>query len=298
MQTLEDQCTWLTGTGTLGPAQVLEVDPEEDRARVRLAGSDDDLGVWARVAMAGQAELRTGDTALVIGEHAGDLYVIGLLNQRPAPASPADRLALSGGVYAQTAGPPGRQTMQVLSSQNELLFEYDEANQKARVNVPSGDLEFVAQNGNIAFRSACEIAIDGQAVRIMSPAGVRLGITDALGKICSALTLHPRGMKLSGSEFAVQAESADFAVDRAVYAGSHLLARIGCAKLIADKLETVAESVMESARNVYRTVAQLSQLKAGRVRTLVTSTFFFRARKAFLHAEEDYKIKAEKIHLG
>ena len=60
----------------------------------------------------------------------------------------------------------------------------------------------------------------------------------------------------------------------------------------------MAESMIEKARNVYRTVEQLSQLKAGRVRTLVASTFFFRTRKAFIHSEEDYKIKAEKIHLG
>jgi len=298
MQTLEAPCTWLTGTGTTGPAQVLEVDPVEDRARLRLAGSDDDLGVWARIAIAGGHRLSTGDTALVIGGPPGDLYVIGLLNRPPAPASPVDRLALSGGAYAQAAGPPGQQIMHVFSGQNELLFEYDEENRRARVVMPAGNLEFVAPNGNIAFRSGREIAIHGQAVRITSPACVRLGITNAIGKICSALALHPRGMKLSGSEIGIQAEQGDFAVDRTVYAGSSLLARIGCAKLIADKLETVAESVMENARNVYRTVAQLCQLKAGRVRTLVSTTLFFRARKALLHSEEDCKIKAEKIHLG
>jgi hypothetical protein len=186
----------------------------------------------------------------------------------------------------------------VFYRQNELLFEYDEENRRARVNMSSGDLEFVAQNGNITFRSGKEIAISGQAVRITSPAAVRLGITDAIGKICSALTLHHRGMKLSSPEIGIQAERGDFAVDEAVYTGSRFLGRIGCAKLIADTLETMAVSVFEKARNVYRTVEQLSQLKAGRVRTLVASTFYFRSRKAFLYSEEDYKIKAEKIHLG
>jgi hypothetical protein len=298
MQTLTDQCAWLTGTRTLGPAQVLEVDPAEDRVRLRLAGSDDDLGVWARVAMTGCHELARGDTALVIGEDPGDLYVIGLLNQRQGPTSSSKRLTLNSGAYAQAEGLQGEQTLQVFSRQNELLFEYDEANRRARVNVSSGDLEFVAQNGNIAFRSGQEIAIHGQAVRITSPAAIRLGITDAIGKICSALTLHPRGMKLSSPEVGILAERGDFAVDEAVYTGSSLLGKIGCAKLIADKLETMAESVFEKARNVYRTVEQLSQLKAGRVRTLVASTYFFRTRKAFIHSDEDYKIKAEKIHLG
>ena len=298
MQTLADQCAWLTGTRILGPAQVQEVDTEGNRVRLRLAGSDDDLGVWARVAMTGCHELARGDTALVIGEDPGDLYVIGLLNKRQGSTSPSQRLTLSGGAYAQAAGMQGEQTIRVFSRQNELLFEYDEENRSARVNMSSGDLEFVAQNGNIAFRSGREIAMHGQAVRITSPATVRLGITDAIGKICSALILHPRGMKLSSPEVGILAERGDFAVDEAVYTGSRFLGRIGCVKLIADRLETMAESMIEKARNVYRTVEQLSQLKAGRVRTLVASTFFFRTRKAFLHSEEDYKIKAEKIHLG
>jgi len=298
MQTLADQCAWLTGTRCLGPAQVLDVDQEMGRVRLRLAGSDDDLGVWARVAMTGCHELAKGDTALVIGEDPGDLYVIGLLNKRQGPTSSLKRLTLGSGAYAQAAGPRGEQTIQVFSKQNELLFEYDEENRRARVNMASGDLEFVTQNGNIAFRSEREIAIHGQAVRITSPATVRLGITDAIGKIRSALTLDPRRMKLSSPEVGILAERGDFAVDEAIYTGSHLLGKIGCAKLIADKLETMAVSVIEKARNVYRTVEQLSQLKAGRVRTLVASTFYFRTRKAFIHSEEDYKIKAEKIHLG
>lgn len=298
MQTLADQCTWLTGTRILGPAQVLDVDPEEDRARLRLAGSDDDLGVWARIAITGCHELAKGDTALAIGEDPGDLYVIGLLNKRQGSTSSSKRLTLSSGAYAQAEGLQGEQIMQVFSRQNELLFEYDEENRSARVNMSSGDLEFVAQNGNIAFRSGREIAIHGEEVRITSPATVRLGITDAIGKICSALTLHPRRTMVSSPEIGIQADRGDFAFDEAVYTGSRFLGRIGCAKLIADRLETMAESVVEKARNVYRTVEQLSQLKAGRVRTLVASTFYFRSRKAFLHSEEDYKIKAEKIHLG
>ena len=39
-------------------------------------------------------------------------------------------------------------------------------------------------------------------------------------------------------------------------------------------------------------------LRTGRLRTLVDSTFHFKARKAFLKSEQDFKIKAEKIDLG
>jgi hypothetical protein len=70
------------------------------------------------------------------------------------------------------------------------------------------------------------------------------------------------------------------------------------ARWIIDRIETLAETMIEKARNVYRTVEQLSQLKTGRMRTLVEQTFQFKSRRAFLKSEEDFKIKGEKIHLG
>jgi hypothetical protein len=67
---------------------------------------------------------------------------------------------------------------------------------------------------------------------------------------------------------------------------------------VVDRMETLAGTLVEKARNAYRTVEQLSQLKTGRMRTLVDQTFHFRSRKAFLKSDEDFKIKGEKIHLG
>ncbi len=67
---------------------------------------------------------------------------------------------------------------------------------------------------------------------------------------------------------------------------------------VVERMETLAGTLVERARNVYRTVEQLAQLKAGRMRTLVDQTFHFKSRRAFLKAEEDFKIKGEKVHLG
>jgi hypothetical protein len=49
---------------------------------------------------------------------------------------------------------------------------------------------------------------------------------------------------------------------------------------------------------MYNTVEQLSQLKTGRMRTLVKSTFHLKAKNSMLKSEEDFKVRAEKIHLG
>lgn len=69
-------------------------------------------------------------------------------------------------------------------------------------------------------------------------------------------------------------------------------------RLVAKKMETLVETIMEKATNVYRAVEKLTQLKTGRMRTLVEGTSHLITRKAFYKAEEDFKIKGEKIHLG
>jgi hypothetical protein len=78
----------------------------------------------------------------------------------------------------------------------------------------------------------------------------------------------------------------------------NLTAKVGYAKLMFDRLETITDTLVEQAKNVYRTVAQLTQLRAGRMRTLVDETYQFKANKAFMKSEEDFKIKGEKIYLG
>ena len=77
-----------------------------------------------------------------------------------------------------------------------------------------------------------------------------------------------------------------------------LNAKVGYGRLVFDRLETITDTLVEQAKNVYRTVAQLTQLRTGRMRILVDETYQFKANKAFLKAEDDFKIKGEKIHLG
>jgi len=70
------------------------------------------------------------------------------------------------------------------------------------------------------------------------------------------------------------------------------------AKLTFDRLETATDTLIENAKNVYRSVKQLTQLRTGRMRTLVNETYHFKSNKAMIKAEQDYKVNAEKIHLG
>jgi hypothetical protein len=105
-------------------------------------------------------------------------------------------------------------------------------------------------------------------------------------------------MKISSAEVGITAQKSEFHIKETRYLGKIFRGKIEDAQLIAGKLTTIAKSITEKAKNVYRTVEQLTQLRTGRMRTLVGSTFHLKAKKTYMKAEEDFKINADKIHLG
>jgi hypothetical protein len=224
---------------------------------------------------AGRQALQPGDMALVVGEDFADLYVIGVLNQGDAPDSSEDKITLSKGTQAETEGSPGEQCLKVFSPNNELIFQYDEKTGNARVNMEAGDIEFVTENGNITFATNKEIMFHGRSIGMTGAKGICLGVMDTLGKLRSTLTLRQQSMKIDSPEVGLDAERGDFNVEETKYTGKRLLSKV-------DRLESIAGSVIAKARNIYQTVEELSQVRAGRMRTMVARTFHFKSKKAFV----------------
>jgi len=298
MSNFAENYPWMIETRYLGPAQVLGIDNSGNRVRLRLGGALEDAETWARVAISGSAEFNPGDTALVIGEDMNDLYVIGILSQKQKKTMLTKKITLDGGTYAEVKNTPDTQALQIRSKKQELLFEYDEKKCKARVNLESGDLEFVTKNGNISFDSGRDILLNGQSVGITSRSGIIMGLVDALGKIRSSFTLKPDKVKLYSPNVGINAQAGELKIDEVKYVGKYFSGKVEFSKLAIDRMETVVETMVLKAKNIYKTVEQLTQLKTGRLRTLVQSTFHLKSKKSFLKTEEDFKVRADKIHLG
>jgi ribosomal protein L17 len=77
-----------------------------------------------------------------------------------------------------------------------------------------------------------------------------------------------------------------------------LVTHAGDVQLVAERVESVVEQVIEKAKRSYRSVEDVAQLCAGRVRILVTDTYHLKARKTLLRSSRDFKVKADQIHLG
>lgn len=297
MSMLIEEYGMMTETRYLGPGRVLEVDEAEGLVKVLLTEEPEQVARWAQPGLLGVSPITRGDTVLVIGEASDNLYVLGLLSRSEQQARP-HRITLESGAYAQASPDAEAQKLQVFSDSNTLLFEYDAKEGKARVNIESGDLEFIVQNGDMAFKSARRISFQGDCVEIQGRRSVRVSITSVLGKVLSGLTLHRRQVDLQAPELGVTSKHAAFELEDASLSGRTLQAQVSHVKLIAHQIETLAQSVIAKANNVYHTVEELTQLRTNRLRTLIASTFHLKSKNAYMNAEEDFKVKADEIHLG
>jgi hypothetical protein len=131
---------------------VLEIRSAQRLARVAPDGPGAPAATWARLALAGPATLRPGDTALVAARGAAT-YVIGIL----ATAEPATLTTPSGATVTAT-GAAAAEVVQVRSRQGQLVAEYHPHSGKTVVSV-DGDLEFVSAKGGISLRAARAITL-------------------------------------------------------------------------------------------------------------------------------------------
>jgi hypothetical protein len=112
-------------------------------------------------------------------------------------------------------------------------------------------------------------------------------------ELASTKTLRTESERIEAS-----ASVADVTLDRGALRARRWETFSTLAKLTADVLETHATRIVTRAKNVYEEVEALAQLHAGRVRMVADEALHLHARRALVKADEDVKIKGEKIHLG
>lgn len=105
-------------------------------------------------------------------------------------------------------------------------------------------------------------------------------------------------VRVEGRRIEARARDADVTVDRGVLRARRWEAVVAHASQTFEVLETRASRVVERARNVYREVEELAQTHAGRVRVVAEDALHLHARRALVKADEDVKIRGEKVHLG
>lgn len=163
----------------------------------------------------------------------------------------------------------GRERLCVRDAAGQLVFEY--AHGTMRVVAPSGDLELSAPQGT---------------VRISGRDGVDL----RAGTETRA--------QLTNNSVSIQTPHTSLETERATVIAKRLTQTINTLATTVAVLETRAGRIVERAKNVYREVDELAQLKAGRIRNVAVKAFQVLSESLTMKAEKDAKIKGEKIYLA
>ncbi|MFT6898021.1 MAG: hypothetical protein ACJA13_002437 [Paraglaciecola sp.] len=139
--------------------------------------------------------------------------------------------------------------------------EQDEASGKTILSVPEGDLDLRSEKGSIRLQAAKDI-------------------------------------ELNSPQFSLETAKGTFNIADASYQGLRLGASIAQTKLFLGKLNTTVGRLIEKAKNVYRQVDNLNQLKAGRMRTLIKGSYHLKGESINQKADKDVRIDGDKINLG
>ena len=198
-------------------------------------------------------------------------------------------MRLDTGEFVKIADGEGGQQVQVLNSCGELLLAYDPTTQKTRVSIPTGDLQFVSEQGNIEFVAAGD-------VRFLGRRSVQIGAGAEDDR--SDIELRPSMLRLRSKLVRLFGEQAEFHLDDTRYLGKQFQGTLDEARLKLDQLQLTAGRIRTRAQNVYNTVEGLLHTNARRARTVIEGSYHLKARKLLLKARTHVKVSAEKIFLG
>jgi hypothetical protein len=285
-------------THFFGPARVLANGKTADTLRVRLLSGEERRVAIARTALQSPVRLNSGDEVLVIGQDTGEVYIIGILKRKMPSVPPSPKLETQSGASVTLDGAGDEQIMRVFSPTGELVFEYDPKAGKARMTQLTGDFEFVAPHGDITLCAGRDVRLAGRTILLNSRAGIQLAVQGAAQRLRSCFTLSRRKAKIQSENLELESQRGDVRIENSRFSGQKTAGNFGQVRWVVSRLETTADTIIQKTGNFFQKVETLAQLNAGRVRSLIRSTFHLKANKAYMKSEKDFKVDGEKIHLG
>ena len=246
--------------------------------------------VLATKAVGFSESIACGDKVLCVSVDEGEVYITMLL-QRAKNSSGFEAAGESSDrAVARAVSRNGSRLLEVRDKRGDLIFEYDPDQDCSRVLVNTSDLEVNAPEGDIRFSAGGRIQMNGSKLE--------LGASSTSGMGRSRLNLGPYSTRLQSMNLDVQTGKGKFDVTEADYSGKRLVSRVSRARLEWGRLESFVDALIQKARTSFTTVEELSQTKAGRMRTLVAGAFRMTAERAKLKTKKSFDIDGERINLG
>ena len=255
-------------TAQSGASQAQVVSVEGARAWVRPAGEWASEPLEALLALPPGVRLVPGDDVVVTGLGSAQAFVLARLGE---PA--AEAVELSDGTAVELM--PEGQGLCVRRADGQTLFEY-RLDEGGVLTLRGETVRLESSAGGIELESAGKIRIAGREIESSAVVGHRLQ--------AGRLQMQAESTELRSREIDVQ--------------GKQLSASLERARLTVRRIETAAEVIVEQARNVYRKVRELCQLRAGRTKTIVDGTAQLKAERVAHRSRGSYKVRSDDIQLG
>ncbi len=279
--------------GLISQATVLDFDSNQRTARVyidRMSGIQD---VYASLATPYDIILTHGDKVIVAGEGIGALFIIAVLSKKLPMI-----VRSPNGAYAMLHEADDSPCFQIFSDSGELVVEYDPETRKTKIFSGPGDVDLKMPEGNMRFQSSKSISFEAESIHLKGKEAFNAIVEDNVGRSASSFSMGIQQAKLGCRDLRISASRTHLLSDEFKIITRKVFGNIVDAVINADRLETRAQCIINKVKNIYQTVENLSQLKTGRLKTLIRSTYHLKSRNTVLKSEEDFKVKAERINLG
>lgn len=263
-------------------AEIVSFDREKRAAKIHidlLAGMQ---AIDAALALPYDIDLSCGDKVLIAGEDVRSIYIIGVLSAKASATICADS-----GAYARLD--KNSVSLQIFSPDNELIIEYDTVRETTKVSSPTG---------RISFSSSESIEFKSRLIDFTGKDKINMKVQDYGSTSLSTLSLGNYQTKLNCPDLHVTAKNGNLFVDQLRITGTRMLTNLVQATLNINKLEAKAKTLIYKAQDMYQSVENLSQIKIGRLKMLIKSTFHLKSKNTVLKSEEDFKVNAKEINLG
>lgn len=198
----------------------------------------------------------------------------------PAARAPGRRTAeilvpIEGGGAVSVRGG----TAEIRDAAGRVLVRF--AGGTAEIAAPDGDLVLSAPRGRVVLRSAEEVAVASGAD----------GATPQL-------RVRPEAVEVDAGRVEVKTAAARLVTEQASVLAHRISSTATTICHTAERIELAADQLVERARDAFRTVTDLSQTRAGRVRTIVQDLYALYTKRTNLQSTEETSVDGSKVLLG
>lgn len=192
-----------------------------------------------------------------------------------APRTAEILVPIEGGGTVSVRG----KTAEIRDAGGRVLVRF--ADGAAEIAAPDGDLVLSAPRGRVVLRSSEDVTI-----------------TSGAGRETPQLRVRPEAVEIDTEELAVKTVVGRLVAEQASVLAHRITTTATTISHTAERFELAADQIVERARDAFRTITDLSQTRAGRVRTIVDDLYTLYSKRTALQSTEETSVDGSKVLLG